>query len=109
MIPGICHKAAGPADQVCINHVMIADQKMGNTIQRDGTVDRFGGGTAPALPISALLQNNIVAIERSRRRPEIYHTPVEDVEASIPSTTPKNCLTVAADDQDRDGMLETRG
>src|SRR6266446_1923245 len=81
---------------------------MGNTIQRDGTVDGFGGGTAPAFPISAILQNNFAAIERSRRRPEIYHTAVENVEASIPSTTPKNRLAVAADGKDRGGILETR-
>src|SRR6266403_1346689 len=81
---------------------------MGNTIQGDGTVDGFGGGTAPTFPIRAVLQNNIAAIECSRRRPEVHHATVEDAEASIPSTAPKNRLAVGADRNDGIGILETR-
>src|SRR5207248_8051259 len=62
MIPGIRHKTADPTNQVCINHVMVTDQKMGDTIQHDSAVDGFGAGTVPALPISALLQNYAAAI-----------------------------------------------
>src|SRR5882762_681801 len=86
---------------------MIADYQTDQAIQGDGIVDGFVAGTAIAIPFSAIFENEIAAIQRAVRIDNELSTG-ENMEASIKSAVPNNCLTVGADSQHGAGVLEAR-